>query len=104
MFGARLVPEGPGRFVGSDFFMPLPVGAPDLKPKTCIMGSNPAVLPRACPCAPACVGEQGRTLWVQAWDSNAHRHVMQLCTLLTQLAMRCQPWVVLLGDHGQGSA
>ena len=33
MFGARLVPEGPGRFVGSDFFMPLPVGAPNLKPK-----------------------------------------------------------------------
>ena len=29
MFGARLVPEGPGNFVGSDFFMPLPVGAPN---------------------------------------------------------------------------
>ena len=34
MFGARLVPEGLGRFVGSDFFMPLPVGAPNLKPKS----------------------------------------------------------------------
>ena len=27
MFGARLVPEGPGKFVGSYFFLPLPVGA-----------------------------------------------------------------------------
>ncbi|KAK9827578.1 hypothetical protein WJX81_000091 [Elliptochloris bilobata] len=27
MFGARLVPEGPGHFVGSTFYLPLPVGS-----------------------------------------------------------------------------
>lgn len=58
MFGARLVPEGPGRFVGSDFFMPLPVGVPTFHPKPSHVCQIFNYFPTLYVCAPACVGSR----------------------------------------------